>query len=368
MPPQRRKWSPSAGIFCALALCSILIAGLWPFGHPRNDVTWLANQNGVRLGKRATILSSRPLPDGNVGLCTLEMWLRPRVSRGSGTLLAFYGPSGTVGLSLHQSLTDLRLDRVLGRGRTAKIYVDNAFHAERLVFLTVVSQQSGTAAYLDGAPVRQVSGFSSSLHDCTGNFVVGDSPKTNNTWEGDLSGLAIYRHAFTPEQAMLNYWSWRNTGQPADNVSGKPVALYLFDENGGKRIRDHGFSGVRLSIPERYMIAQPTVLESPWRAFEPTWDYVQDIGINIGGFVPFGFTLSAFLLSNGQVRRVGALSVLFGFFVSLTIEALQAYLPTRDSDLTDVVTNTFGTWLGVMLHRAWISQGLALDPISKATR
>ena len=260
----------------------------------------LTNQNAVRLGKRATILSSGPLPDENVGLCTLEMWLRPRVSRGSGTLLAFYCPSGTVGLSVHQSQTDLRLDRVLGRGRTAKIYVDNAFRAGRLVFLTVVSQQSGTAAYLDGAPIGQVSGFSSSPHDCSGNFVVGDSPKTNNTWEGDLSGLAIYHYAFTPQQAMLNYQSWRNTGQPAESVSGKPVALYLFNENGVKLIRNHGLSGVTLSIPERYMIAQPTVLESPLRAFEPTWNYVQDIGINIGGFVPFGFTLSTFLLSMGR--------------------------------------------------------------------
>jgi glycopeptide antibiotics resistance protein len=54
------------------------------------------------------------------------------------------------------------------------------------------------------------------------------------------------------------------------------------------------------------------------------------------------------------VKRVTAITVLVGFLVSLTIETLQAYLPTRDSDLTDVMTNTLGTWLGAMLYQAWL--------------
>ena len=159
---------------------------------------------------------------------------------------------------------------------------------------------------------------------------------------------------------MMNFKSWVKSGHPDENVTGKPDALYLFDENQGHSIRNHGSSGVNLSIPERYVIAQQTLLELPWNAFEPTWGYVQDILINIGGFVPFGFTLSAFLLAIGRVSRVTAIVVLAGFFVSLTIETLQVLLPTRDSDLTDVLTNTLGTWLGVMLHRAWLPPWLRM--------
>src|SRR5215210_2614896 len=76
-----------AAIFCIPVLCCILIAGLWPFGKPRNQVSWLENQNGVRFGKRATMFSVRPMLRGDVDSCAVEIWLRPSLSDASSTLL-----------------------------------------------------------------------------------------------------------------------------------------------------------------------------------------------------------------------------------------------------------------------------------------
>ena len=42
------------------------------------------------------------------------------------------------------------------------------------------------------------------------------------------------------------------------------------------------------------------------------------------------------------------LAVVAGFAVSLAIEWLQAYLPSRDSSLRDLICNTFGTFVGAV--------------------
>lgn len=72
---------------------------------------------------------------------------------------------------------------------------------------------------------------------------------------------------------------------------------------------------------------------------------------NVAAFVPFGLFLSEFLASSKRLsagRRLG-LSTLAGFGLSLCIECLQLLLRVGFFELTDLVMNTLGAFVGALI-------------------
>jgi hypothetical protein len=281
---------------CAFILCGILVAGLWPFHHPQNEVTWLGNDNGLRFGKRATVLSSGTLEMTNLqeeASCSLEIWLRPSLIGETGTFLAFSTPENPLQFSLRQSGADLELQRDSRsqpqQARTARLYVGHVFRGEKRVFITVTSGPQGTSIYVEGALVRTSREFRLARNDCTGQLVVGDAPLENDNWSGQLRGLAIYNRELTARQVFRHYETWAAMGRPEVSENERSVALYLFDEHVGSVVHNHVSSGIDLYIPERYLILHQIFLKPLWKEFELSWDYLEDVLTNIAGFIPLGF-------------------------------------------------------------------------------
>ena len=71
------------GVICLLVLCAVLVAALWPFHAPVNEVNWLANENGVRFGRNGTILSRGEFQtkSSSEPSYTLEIYLTPASGR-----------------------------------------------------------------------------------------------------------------------------------------------------------------------------------------------------------------------------------------------------------------------------------------------
>jgi hypothetical protein len=340
-------------VVCFLVVLGILAAGLWPFHAPRNEVSWLGQGDGLRFGRHGSIVSSSQLKLDGVPPdrpCSVEIWLAPNRPDASGTILAFYRPDvRAVPFALRQSLDDLlvQLPARQGDPKKARVYAGHVFNRPRFVLLTISSGPTGTAIYADGNLVKKAPDFRFSTGDLTGQLIVGNSPTNTHTWSGQLREIGVYERELSADDAAGHF---ANLGKSELRVAAKnqdATLLYRFDEGAGKVVHNFGdreSSAANLLIPERFFVLREQFLESPRSEFHGGWNYWKNVGINIAGFIPLGFFCYAYF-SSGSNRAV-ARTIALGFVVSLTIEVLQSFLPTRDSGTTDLITNTLGTVLG----------------------
>lgn len=344
-------------VICVAVLVVVLTLGLWPFHSPKNDVTWLENRNGLRFGRFSTVISSavfQVTSDENEACGSVEVWLQPSRIWDDGTFLAFYTPGNPHQFLLRQFNGGLEL-RAETRddsypAKMARLYVQDTFRKSEGVFLTITSRTQGTAVYIDGVLAKMAPQFRLSRKELTGRLLLGDSPGQSDSWSGQVRGVAVYHRELRATQVLRHYETWTQRERPEIFEDEGNIALYLFGERTGNVVHDHAASGVNLFIPEKYLVWDQIFLEPFWKELSMSWSYWGAAVKNIIGFVPFGLCFCAGLLAH-KVRRAALATVILGTLVSLTIEVLQAYLPTRDSGMTDVFTNTLGTCLGVIFWR-----------------
>ena len=100
-------------------------------------------------------------------------------------------------------------------------------------------------------------------------------------------------------------------------------------------------------------VLEKKILAPPWNNYSFNISFIVDTIVNLIGFIPFGFILFATLIRvGGAFEKHGVLmTVAFCFLVSLALEILQAWMPSRSSSMLDLVLNTLGGWMGAFTCR-----------------
>lgn len=209
--------------------------------------------------------------------------------------------------------------------------------------IVVRSDNHGLTLFVDGVPARTRSGVDFSLlldKPMRAWMVLGNSPTGEHPWRGDLHSLSFFPEALSPDDI-------KSGGTP-------PLIHYGFSEGSGAVCRGGTDSRYDLVIPAVFRTPKKGVLVAPWRVQKFDRSFWKDVFINIIGFIPFGFAARAWLRKDGEQKNASrtAIALLLGAGISLLIELLQVYLPSRDSSLTDVMNNVLGTYIGARLFQA----------------
>ncbi len=343
-------------IVCAIVMGITLTAGLWPFSfHPKNQVRWTSERDGLFFGDTGMLIS-----EGNFGRIpgksgiSIEIWLEPKLSWASSTILSFYDPGIGPRMQVRQSGDDLVFQRFRGPGGNLKkqpsIFVDHVFAKNERTLVTLTATENGLDLYVDGALKKSVKSATIQGEDFAGILIVANAPYGNLSWKGTYRGLAFYDRALPADEVQRNFSLWKRGKDLLAQTPARPYSLYLFNENSGERLHNTGKAGPDLLIPRSYFIYQPGFLVPFWKEFRPSREYLKDVAINIFGLVPLGVCFSALFAWRSGRKRGFLYATLLGLGVSFTIELLQSFMPTRFSGTTDLITNTSGAAMGALLY------------------
>ena len=346
------------GIVCLTITAAIVLAGLWPFNfYPQNRVEWLRDQDGVRFYGRGIIFIAEEfvLPHSAI---TIEILLQPEsaIPGDIPRILSIFDDKKLESFFIGQWRSHLILRKKTKTSYHGKAYqergIQDILQKGEKRFVTITSRTEGTTFYIDGKFVVDYPKFNifSDNEGAFSQLILGNSPTGNNYWIGNLFGLAIYNQTLTKEQIRQHFQKWSEWEKSSLLPERDLIGLYLFNERSGQYIHDT-VNHHHLLMPSQFQALQKRILIPPWKGFQLNRSFLTDILTNILGFIPFGFFFSAYLWvrNKATIYRLLLISVFFGGCLSLAIELIQVYLPSRSSQLMDVITNILGGAMGVAL-------------------
>jgi hypothetical protein len=332
-----------------IALCiGYLIVGLWPFNFRAHNRAQLARDGkGLHFDPLA-IATGGDISFGSA--FSIEM-LVSADAEAIGNIRSFFSIyDGILPDNIYAAqwkdefLVRFAYADSKGRRRYREIGIGNALPIGKQRFIAIVSGTGGTSLYLEGQLVKTYPRVVLRPWSLHGKLILGDSPNKSEAFTGTIFGLALFNRALDPLDVGRHHLLWKMSR--AEDLSTEPelAGLYLFDRLQGRAVKDLSRFARTLLIPQYYRIIHPRVLS--WEG----WMNVQDIVINILGFVPFGYFFFIYRYRNGggQISHIAA-AILASAIVSAAIELTQVFLPTRSSSMKDLICNILGGAVGIIL-------------------
>lgn len=332
--------------------------------HFLNDVRWMKNEAGIRFGSYGIVYA---LIDNDqikntiskIETFSFEIAIKPEKFDlpGFNVILSLHDGQDSNQLIIGQwksSIIVMNGDDYSRKRKTKRIEADIFSDPQKKLFLTVTTGSEGTKLFFDGRLIETKSNLI--LKIPKGNMIsiaLGNSVYGQNPWRGDIYGLAFYANRLETETIENHFKDWSKNQIIPLAEDKKPFLFLTFNEREGTEIIDHISAIQKLNIPTSFHILKKRFFSPPWQDFEANRKLFIDLTVNLVGFVPLGFILYALLIESGGVFHKKAIlfSIVLCFLISLSIEIAQAWIPSRSSQMLDLMFNTTGAIIGAIFYK-----------------
>jgi VanZ family protein len=361
------KKIPQTCALCCLAavFLAILFFGLRPKGFSySNGVRWIGDRAGIHFSKSGIAYTNHfnekikiSATQSNDLSLELALKIEKPYKKGFNFIFALHNGKDSDQLLLAQWrswIIFMNGDDYAHKRKTNRVSFDTDRFPGGQLFLTMTTGSSGTKLYCDGELVREKKDLILELpRGANSRLLLGNSVYGAHPWEGGVYGLALYRSTLTDEAIAAHFARWSEERNFSFAKTDTPFVLFLFDEKEGEWANDHAAGGHPLKMPKKIKILERKILSPPWQDFNYDRNHLDDILLNVIGFVPLGFFLFSTLNARGgaSMKHGILITAISCLGVSLFIEIVQTWIPSRDSSMLDLISNTFGGWIGAMTFK-----------------
>ncbi len=335
-----------------LVLLVTLFFGLRPKGYSFiNQAKWFEDRNGIYFEKYGIIHSENELQKLTIfDEINIVMALRPyHIDKKLSKIITIIDKKNKEILAVEQWTDELMVTVYSSKMRTSVLGFSGALSKDttRSAFISV--NRESISISIDSVTKNRRHRFllpEDFLKE--GRLIVGASAEGRNPWQGEISYLAIF-NSFMPDtirdKLLLNATQLLNEFQSGF----RPTALFTFKTEEGTTISDRSGNSWNLTKPVLTRVFRKIYLKCI-PEFDRPGSFLSDTIINFLGFIPLGIICHIMLT---QFIRKGKrslfLTTLVCFFISLGIELVQVYIPTRTSQLPDIILNSAGAYVGAIM-------------------
>lgn len=198
------------------------------------------------------------------------------------------------------------------------------------VDVLVRSTSSGSEIHFGGQRVAGRAGMRLTIPSSprSGRIVLGNAVTGQHPWSGEMRSFEL---------------------RPAGPSGAVPLVRYRLGDVHADGGPGEGELASVLTVPCWDVVLDKRFLTLPFdHQFEFTRRFVGDVALNLIGFIPLGGML---MLVRARIPRMRPLpsAIVIAAMLSLLIEALQAWIPSRSSSALDLALNTMGGALGAFV-------------------
>ncbi len=225
----------------------------------------------------------------------------------------------------------------------------------KILFLTISSNSTGTKLFLNGRLMKEKKSLRLKLPISSNSYLIlGNNIYETAPWTGDIFGFCLINKTLSIDEIKASYKSWIEKKSFSIFKKLNPIILYSFKNLSNEFIEDLGSCNCPLNVP----VFMP-FFKKHMNFFDNNSQDIQqnisDIVINFLGFIPLGFFSAFWLFKNFSFKKEKVnflVALFFCFFISLFIEVVQMWLPSRCSDISDIIFNVIGGACGILIFHA----------------